>query len=209
MRAPPQSGPFASRIFAGIPPHGAGQTIGLYGGSFNPPHGGHRRVALMALRRLHLDAVWWLVTPGNPLKETGGLADIGERMARAAALARHPAIKVTGLEDLYRIRRTADLVGLLAHRHPRTRFVWIMGGDNLVQFHKWGRWRHIAGQIPIAVVNRPGWLAAPLTARAAQRFRARRIAECAAPGLPNRPAPAWVYLTGPRTDLSSSALRNA
>lgn len=197
----------ASRVFAGLPPHAPGQKIGLYGGSFNPAHEGHRHGSLLALRRLGLDRIWWLVTPGNPLKDTKILPPLGERMKRAAELAAHPRIEISGAEACFRTRYTADLIRNLKQRAPETRFVWVMGSDNLAQLHHWDRWRDIAGAVPIAVVNRPGFLVAPLAAPAAQALARHRIDEADAPTLAGRDPPAWTYLTGPRTAASSTALR--
>lgn len=200
--------PGRSRIFAGLPPHGAGQRIGLYGGSFNPAHEGHRRVSLIALRRLGLDQIWWLVTPGNPLKDVSTLPPLAERMENAARVAAHPLIVVTGAEAQLRTRYTADLVRILTKRAAGTRFVWVMGSDNLAQFHRWERWRDIAALVPIAVVNRPGrFLAAPLSAPAAQAMRDYRLLDEAALALAGCEPPAWVHLVGPRTPASSTALR--
>lgn len=201
--------PGASRIFAGLPPRGAGQRIGLYGGSFDPAHEGHRHISLLAMRRLGLDRVWWLVTPGNPLKDIRALPELRARMRQAARVARHPRIDVSGVEAQIGSRYTADLADYLAARAPEVRFVWIMGSDNLAGFHRWERWRVIAQRLPIAVVNRPGSLAAPLSAPAAQALRRRRIAESAAPRLARRKPPAWVFLHGPRTAASSTALRRS
>jgi nicotinate-nucleotide adenylyltransferase len=190
-----------------LPPHAPGQRIGLYGGTFNPVHEGHRLVSLLALRRLELDSVWWLVTPGNPLKEVGGLPPLEERMRRAAEIAAHPAIAISAAEAAFRTRYTADLIRILKLRAAGTQFVWIMGGDNLSQFNRWDRWRDIAEAIPIAVVNRPGHLAAPLSAVAAQALHRWRIDESDAPLLASLDAPAWTHLTGPRTPVSSTELR--
>jgi nicotinate-nucleotide adenylyltransferase len=195
-----------SRIFLGLPPHGVGQRIGLFGGSFNPPHRGHREASLLALRKLGLDRVWWMVSPGNPLKEQSP-RPLAERLQAAARLAAHSRIDISGAEAMFRTRYTADLVQVLKTRAPATRFVWLMGGDNLGQFHLWERWRRIAGQMPIAVINRPGHLQAPLFAPAAQALGAFRIDEADATNLADREPPAWIYLTGPRTAASSSALR--
>ncbi len=199
----------ASRIFPGPPPHGAGQRIGLYGGSFNPPHEGHRHVSLLALRRLSLDRIWWVVTPGNPLKDVGGLPPLEERMARAAAVARSPRIAVTGMEAAIGTRYTADLVAWLAARFPLTRFVWVMGSDNLRQLDRWERYDTIVETMPVAVVNRPGTLTAALSARAAQKYARARIPEAASHVLADLVPPAWVFLNGPRTPVSSTALRAA
>jgi nicotinate-nucleotide adenylyltransferase len=196
-----------SRIFLGLPPHGSRQRIGLFGGSFNPPHEGHRRASLLALRRLDLDAVWWMVTPGNPLKANGGLPPLEERMAAAAGIASHPRIFISGAETGYRTRYTADLIAILKTRHPTTRFVWIMGSDGLVDFHRWESWRTIASSVPIAVVNRPKTLLAPLFSRAAQALSRYRVDPDDARVLAGRPPPAWIFLTGPRASTSSTALR--
>ena len=196
-----------SRVYPGLPPHGAGQRIGLYGGSFNPAHEGHRQVSLFALRRLALDCVWWLVTPGNPLKDFRDLPALGERMRRASEVAAHPRIVICGAEASFGTRYTADLIRILKSRAPAIRFVWMMGSDNLAQIHRWDRWREIAEALPIAVVNRPGHLAAPLFSVAAQALREHRIDESDAPLLASLPPPVWIFLTGPRTPASSTALR--
>jgi nicotinate-nucleotide adenylyltransferase len=166
-------------------------------------------VSLLALRRLALDQIWWLVTPGNPLKQAAALPPLQERTRRAAELAAHPAIVISAAETALRTRYTADLIRILKLRAPTTRFVWIMGGDNLSQFHRWDRWRDIAKAVPVAVVNRPGHLAAPLSAVAAQALRAARIDEGDAPLLASLEPPAWTHLTGPRTTISSTELRAA
>ena len=198
----------ASRIFVGLPPHGAGQRVGLYGGSFNPAHKGHRQVSLFALQRLRLDQIWWLVTPGNPLKDVRALPPLEHRMTRAAEVAAHPRIVVTGVEQEFRTRYTADLLQILKRRAPATRFVWLMGSDLLAQFHRWDSWRDIAKTAPIAVVNRPGHLTVPLSARAAQALRGYRVDEADAAVLADMQPPAWTFLTGPRSAASSTALRS-
>ncbi|SER23662.1 nicotinate-nucleotide adenylyltransferase [Faunimonas pinastri] len=196
-----------SRIEQGLPPFSPGQRIGLYGGSFNPAHAGHRQVSLLALHRLKLDRIWWLVTPGNPLKDTSHLPPLSERMRRAAEIAAHPQIVVTGLEAELGTRYTADLLATLTRRAQGVRFVWIMGSDNLRQLDRWDRWQTIAETVPIAVVNRPGSLNAALSSRAAQALWADRVPDFAAADLANRKPPAWTFITGPRTPLSSTALR--
>jgi nicotinate-nucleotide adenylyltransferase len=196
-----------SRMYRGLPPHGARQAIGLFGGSFNPPHAGHRQASLFALRRLGLDQLWWMVTPGNPLKQNGGLAPLKERMRAAAEVASHPRIAISGAEAEFRTRYTADLIEILKERQPETRFVWIMGSDSLTDFHRWEDWRRLAASVPIAVVNRPRSLAAPLSSRAALALAHYRVDPEDARTLPDRQPPAWVFLTGPRTAASSTALR--
>jgi nicotinate-nucleotide adenylyltransferase len=181
--------------------------IGLLGGSFNPPHAAHRLITLEALKRLGLDAVWWLVTPGNPLKDVSGLPATDERLALARAEARHPLIKVTAIEEAMGTRYTADTLRLLQERCPGVRFVWLMGADNLLGFHRWGRWREIARMMPIAVFDRPqAGLKAPVS-RAARCLAAARLPERAAPRLALARAPAWIFIHGPKSPLSSTAIR--
>lgn len=190
-----------------LPPHAPGLRIGLFGGSFNPPHPAHRAASLMALKRLQLDHVWWLVTPGNPLKDTRGLPPLDARIAAARRLARHPRIHVTGIEVALGTRYTCETLAKLIRRCPGVRFVWIMGADNLPQFHRWRNWRAIARLVPIAVVDRAGdslKAAAGIAPRAFARFR---IPESAAAALASWQPPVWIYLHGLKSRLSSTALR--
>ncbi|UZK65109.1 nicotinate-nucleotide adenylyltransferase [Sphingomonas sp. M1-B02] len=133
------------------------KCIGLLGGSFNPAHSGHRRLSLHAIRALGLDEVWWLVSPGNPLKPRAGMAPFAARLASARKMARHAPIRASAVEARLKTRYTADTLGKLPRLYPRHRFVWLMGADNLAQFHQWERWRDIARQVPIAVIARPGY----------------------------------------------------
>jgi nicotinate-nucleotide adenylyltransferase len=133
------------------------KRIGLLGGSFNPAHRGHRRLSLHAIRALDLDEVWWMVSPGNPLKDKVGMAPFQARMASARAMARHAPIRPTAIEKRLKTRYTADTLNKLPRLYPNHRFIWLMGADNLAQFHRWERWRQIAGKVPIAVVARPGY----------------------------------------------------
>jgi nicotinate-nucleotide adenylyltransferase len=133
------------------------KRIGLLGGSFNPAHGGHRAISMFALRALGLDEVWWLVSPGNPLKDPDGMAPLAQRLASAERLARGSPIRPTTIEAKLRTRYTVDTLKALKRRHPDHRFVWLMGSDNLLQFDRWRAWREIARMVPIAVIARPGY----------------------------------------------------
>jgi nicotinate-nucleotide adenylyltransferase len=191
-----------------IPLHANGMRIGLLGGSFDPPHEAHRAISLFAIKRLKLDRVWWLVTPGNPLKDHGALHDLEERAEAARRMASDPRIDVSCLEAVIGTRYTVDTITYL-RRHARgLRFVWIMGADNLAQFHRWQNWRRIASQVPIAVIDRPPQSFRALAAPAAQALARYRLPENQAGRLADRPAPAWVFLTGMKLNLSSTGLRN-
>src|SRR5215471_9310588 len=154
------------------PPAAPGESIGLLGGSFNPPHAAHRMISLIALRRLGLSKVWWLVSPGNPLKAHAELAPLADRLALCRRMANDPRIEVTGFEAELPTPFTASTLRFLKERYPRTRFVWIMGADNLAGFERWLRWREIFSTVPIAVVDRPGWRLKALASKPAQAFAA-------------------------------------
>jgi len=190
-----------------LPPHAPGMRIGLFGGTFDPPHQAHLGACLLAMKRLRLDRVWWLVTPGNPLKDTRNLAPLEQRIAAARALTRHPRIDVTGVEAEMRTRYTYDTVRWLTSRCPGVRFVWIMGADNLRSFHRWENWRGIASLVPIAVVDRVGPSLYAPAGTAGQALGRFRLPEHAAATLPDRTPPAWVFLHGLKSPLSSTALR--
>jgi nicotinate-nucleotide adenylyltransferase len=183
--------------------------IGLFGGTFDPPHRAHLAASLLALKRLKLDRIWWLVTPGNPLKDTRGLAPLAERIAAAQALTRDPRIAITGFETDLRVRYSFDTVSYLVKRCPGVRFVWIMGADNLRSFHRWQNWRGIARLVPMAVIDRLGPSLYSAGSTAAQALGRARIPESAATSLADRRPPAWVYLHGLKSPLSSTALRAA
>lgn len=187
----------------------AGMAVGLFGGSFDPPHAGHRLVADLAMRRLGLDRLWWMVTPQNPLKARREDADLAGRIARSEAVADDPRIDVTAFEAAYDLRYSADTVRLVLERNPGVRFVWIMGADNLNGFHRWERWRFIVESIPIAVIDRPGSTMALVSAPMARIYAGARLDERDARLLARRRPPAWVFLHGPRSPLSSTALRAA
>lgn len=190
-----------------LPPHAPGMRIGLFGGTFDPPHEAHRAATMLALKRLKLDRVWWLVTPGNPLKNTSGLAPLGERIAAARALTRHPRVDVTGVEAVIKTRYTYDTIAWLIARCPGVRFVWIMGADNLRSFHRWQNWRGIASLVPIVVIDRLGPSLYAGASPAGQALRPFRIREDAVSSLPDRKPPVWTFLHGLKSPLSSTALR--
>ena len=190
-----------------LPPFGAGQAIGLLGGSFNPPHEGHLLASHLALTRAGLDRLWWLATPGNPLKSTADLAALRARLAAARALVDDPRIAVTGFESEIGSRYTADALRYLTQRAHGARFVWIMGADNLAQFHRWRDWEEIAAHVPVLVVDRPGASMAALSSRAAQALSRWRRPESEAQKLAYMTPPAWIFLHGRRSSASSTALR--
>ena len=190
-----------------LPPNAPGMRIGLFGGTFDPPHQAHLAASLLALKRLDLDRVWWLVTPGNPLKDTKGLAPLAERLAAARALTHHPRIDVTGLEAIIKTQYTYDTIAWLIARCPRVRFVWIMGADNLRSFHRWQRWRDIAKLVPFVVIDRLGPSLYASASPAGLALSDARIPENEAMSLPDRKPPAWTFLHGLKSPLSSTALR--
>ena len=186
-----------------------GMVIGLFGGSFNPPHPGHLLVAEIALRRLGLDQLWWLVTPGNPLKSRTELMPLAERLKACEQLATDPRIKVTAFEKSLGTSYTARTLEFIRTRNPHAHFIWIMGADNLAGFHRWQRWQKIATTFPIAVIDRPGSTLAYLSSKMARTFDYARVDEEDAGVLWQKRAPAWTFIHGPRSTLSSSAIRAA
>ena len=185
---------------------GGGLRVGLLGGSFNPAHGGHRAVSIEALRRLRLDRVIWLVSPQNPLKPTRDMARFSERFASAEAAARHPRLEVSDLEQRANVRFTVETIRYL-QRNRRTRYVWLIGADNLIQLPQWKGWREIVDRVPIAVFDREPYVYRALAGRVAQRYAAARLPEAAAGTLVGAEPPAWVYVRFRRHAVSSTALR--
>jgi len=183
------------------------RVVGLLGGSFNPAHAGHRHISLLALKRLRLDEVWWLVSPQNPLKPADGMAPFGERLAGARAAARHPRLRATGIEAELGTTYTAETLRRLVRRLPRLRFVWLMGADNLAQIHQWKDWQQIFHIVAVAVFARPSYCLRALASKAAHRFARNRVPESASGTIRRRRPPAWVFLVGPLSPLSATAIR--
>ncbi|MDP2081736.1 MAG: nicotinate-nucleotide adenylyltransferase [Pseudotabrizicola sp.] len=189
----------------GFPVAGKGQVIGLLGGSFDPAHEGHAHITREAMKRLGLDQVWWLVTPGNPLKARQP-APMADRIARGRAVMQHPRVKITDLEARLGTRFTYETVRRLQAMYPGVRFVWLMGADNLVQFHRWDRWRDILRSVPVAVLARPGAGVKARLSRAAQAFRSKQLDRGEWLGGSRRP-PVWAFINLPMNGASSSAIR--
>jgi nicotinate-nucleotide adenylyltransferase len=183
------------------------RRIGLLGGSFNPAHDGHRHISLEALRRLDLDEVWWLVSPQNPLKPAAGMAPLATRLADAQAMARHPRIRVTDIEDRLSTRYTVDTLRQLCRRHRDHRFVWLIGADNLIQIPSWKAWQEIFHTAAVAVFARPSYSLPALAGHAATQFAASRITEDQAPCLAWRKPPAWVFIRNRLHPASSTSIR--
>jgi nicotinate-nucleotide adenylyltransferase len=171
------------------------RRIGLLGGSFNPAHGGHLHLSLLALRHLALDEIWWLVSPQNPLKPSEGMAPFADRSEQARGIAAsHPRIVVSDLESrLGSSRYTADTLKILRRRYPRLCFIWLIGADNLIQIPHWQRWSEIFRTVPIAVFDRPSYSLKALSGIAAKRFANHRIRANSARRLAQMKPPAWVF----------------
>ncbi|MDF1873832.1 nicotinate-nucleotide adenylyltransferase [Vannielia sp.] len=193
---------------ANLPYARAGQTIGLLGGSFDPAHEGHAHVTREALKRFGLDRVWWLVSPGNPLKAHGP-APLEDRLRHARALIRHPRVVVTDIEARLGTRYTAETLRALQMRYPGVRFTWLMGADNLAQFHQWDKWREIMQRVPIGVIARPGDRLSARMSKAAASFADAKLPARASHRLPFATPPAWCFINIPMRNISSSAIRAA
>ncbi len=201
--------PISARAAVSMPIVSPGMRIGLFGGTFNPAHAAHRAASLLALKRLQLDRIWWLVTPGNPLKDNWDLPSVQDRVTFAKRVAHHPLIDVTGVEATLGTRYSYETVAELVRRQPRVRFVWIMGADNLAHFARWQRWRGLANLVPIAVVDRLGDSLCATSSRAAQALAPYRVPEQQACALADLAPPAWTFLHGLKSPISSTEIRAA
>ncbi|MDZ7629096.1 MAG: nicotinate-nucleotide adenylyltransferase [Parvularculaceae bacterium] len=190
-----------------IPGRHDSSRIGLLGGSFNPAHEGHREISLVALKRLQLDAVWWLVSPGNPLKEANAYAPYEDRLKAARKVSDHPRIIVSNFEERKGLQYTVDTLETLTALWPQINFVWLMGADSMATFHRWRDWRKIARLAPFAVFNRPGFETAWTSSPAADALAAFRLEPGAASGLAGTEPPAWVFIDEPTNSQSSTAIR--
>ncbi|HDZ82464.1 MAG TPA: nicotinate-nucleotide adenylyltransferase [Roseobacter sp.] len=185
-----------------------GQVIGLLGGSFDPAHAGHAHITREALKRFGLDRVWWLVSPGNPLKAHGP-APMAQRLEHARQIIQHPRVVLTDIEERLGTRHTAQTLTALRARYQGVRFVWLMGADNLAQLHLWQNWQHIVETVPIGVLARPGQRISARMSRAASLYAKYRIPAPQSQLLRSAEAPAWCFVNVPMTDISSTAIRAA
>lgn len=191
----------------GFPIARKGEVIGLLGGSFDPAHLGHVHITREALKRFGIDRVWWLVSPGNPLKESGP-APLEQRMERAREIMQHPNVVVTDIETQLGTRFTGETLARLFAIYPGVQFVWLMGADNLAQFHRWQKWQQIARSLPIGVIARPGDRITATTSVAAKVFADARISGRASQLLGRAVPPAWSFVNVPMLDVSSSGIRS-
>ncbi len=193
-----------------VPSHGdrRKRRVGILGGSFNPAHDGHRHISLEAIRRLDLDEVWWLVSPQNPLKCSEKTASLLDRMQKAQKIACHPKIRISSMEDNLPSRFTANTLRILTARFPLTRFVWLMGADNMIQIPRWHRWHTIFSLVPVAILDRGEYAGRALAGMAAQRFARFCAAASRSRDLADRHPPAWTFLRIRRHPASSTAIRN-
>jgi len=178
----------------------------LLGGSFDPPHSGHMHISKWAIKEFSLDRIWWLVSPGNPLKKDAP-ADLDRRLTACNKLVNHPKVIVTDLERVFNTRYTAQTLTSLKSQYRGVRFVWLMGADNLAEFHKWDRWQDIMHMLPVGVMARPNQQLAANCSPAARIFRESRLSAQSSNALPFKEAPSWSLLTGPMDDESSSKIR--
>jgi len=191
---------------SGMPLATQGLRIGLLGGSFDPPHSGHMHISKWAIKEFSLDRIWWLVSPGNPLKKNAP-ADLDRRLSACNKLVNHPKVIVTDLERVFNTRYTAQTLTSLKSQYRGVRFVWLMGADNLAEFHKWDRWQDIMHMLPVGVMARPNQQLAANCSPTARIFRESRLSAQSSTALPFKEAPSWSLLTGPMDDESSSKIR--
>ena len=187
-------------MIEGLPRIGRGQRVGLLGGSFDPPHAGHANITREALKRFQLDQVWWLVSPGNPLKKDGP-APMARRISAARDLMQHPRVRISDFEAKAGTRYTARTLRALKMHYPLVRFVWLMGADNLASFHHWQDWQWIMENVPIGVLAR--------LSPAANKYARFRLRGREAPLLARHEAPAWCFINLPLSDVSSTDIRVA
>lgn len=185
-----------------------GRIVGLLGGSFDPAHEGHAHITREALKRFGLDEVWWLVSPGNPLKSKGP-APLDKRLAVARQVMQHPRVRITALETKLGTRYTAATLARLRAAYPGVTFVWLMGADNLASFHRWDRWREIMATVPIGVLARPGERLSARLSPAARQFRHQRLRAREAPMLAQMAPPAWCFVNVPMSAASSTRIRES
>ena len=182
------------------------QIVGLLGGSFDPPHLGHVHITKRALKRFGLDRVWWLVSPGNPLKENAP-ASLERRVAACQEIMQHPRVEITDIEAQLGTRYTAETIKALQRKYPRAKFVWLMGADNLAQFHLWQDWQEIMERVPVGVLARPGDRIAARASKAANVYEFARLRGRQSRLLSHMDAPAWCFVNVPMVDVSSSEIR--
>ena len=190
----------------GMPLATHGLRVGLLGGSFDPPHSGHLHISKWAMKEFNLDRVWWLVSPGNPLKNDMP-ADLDRRMSACKELVNHPNIIVTDIECRLGTRFTAQTIAGLQSRYPGVRFIWLMGADNLAQFHRWQDWQWIMESVPVGVVARPSDRGSARLSKAATIYRGAMLPARASSSLANGPAPRWCFINLPMSDHSSTIIR--
>lgn len=196
----------AVKMHLGLPNASNGQRIGLLGGSFDPPHSGHVHISKAALKRFNLDQVWWLVSPGNPLKADAPAA-MEARMKACLAISDHPRIKASDFEAQVGTRYTAQTLEAVFERRRDARFVWLMGADNLAQFHRWQHWQWIMENVPVGVIARPGDRTSARMSKAAKRYERYRLRGTQSGILADAIAPAWCFINVPMTDISSTEIR--
>lgn len=185
----------------------SGARIGLLGGTFDPAHDGHLHLSREALKRLALDHVWWLVSPGNPLKQNDALPSVKKRVAAARAVANHPRIQVTGIEERLGTRYTIDTLTALQKAAPEVRFVWLMGADNMAHLDAWKSWQDIMRRVPVAIFDRPGYSLKALNGVAARKFSRDRLSAGQAGAVADTEPPAWVFVPCARHSASATAIR--